>query len=520
MERGEVIAGRYELVKLLGRGGMGEVWAGRDRILRRDVAVKLLDATEAASPDLPKRFEREAVAAAQINHPGVVGLHDFGVHGDALFLIMEKIDGATLTEHIRDNAPMEPARALAIATEICAALAAAHQASVIHYDIKPHNVMLAPDGRVKVVDFGIAGFAQTVATVARSSELHPAGTPEYGAPEQFLTERGDECSDLYALGGVLFAMLTGRPPFTGPNSLALLRRKLEEEAPRLDTLRTDLPPAISALVAGLLERDPAQRPRSAHQLHEDLTRLQSAFDALNDASRYEAPTKTMTIETPTQPGHPPFEVSWARGKAQPSARTLALPVFFTVLSLCAVGISYYYATKSSGTAPKGPESHDDFTAMDWLIFISALTFVPLWIFAVKAFSYITVRRRATGWSLQVRPSHIATREGTGAQRVFAWNQVEAVTVQAIALPEWRMVKAPACVCLKFVDVTSRPINLKPAGWFLTTERTVKGYGGHAVCVLSPMTERQWTDLFEALARYGGERWKTPAPEVVPAFASE
>ncbi|MFD8483909.1 serine/threonine-protein kinase [Kitasatospora sp. NPDC059673] len=178
MERGKLIARRYELVKRLGRGGMGEVWAGRDRSLHRDVAVKLLALDDAPHPELALRFEREAVAAAQINHPNAVALYDRGVHEDALFLIMEKVEGATLAEHIRDESPMAPARALEIAHGICAALVAAHQAGVIHYDIKPHNVMITPEGHVKVVDFGIAGFIQTMFTVAGSSQLTPAGTPE------------------------------------------------------------------------------------------------------------------------------------------------------------------------------------------------------------------------------------------------------------------------------------------------------------------------------------------------------
>ncbi|MFE6739239.1 serine/threonine-protein kinase [Streptomyces tubercidicus] len=246
-----MIAGRYELVKRLGRGGMGEVWAGRDRTLHRDVAIKILVPGNPALQELSWRFEREAVAAAQISHPNVVAHYDRGVHEDVLFLVMEKVEGATLSEHIRDKSPMDPTSALTIAQGICAAFIAAHRAGVIHYDIKPHNVMLAADGQVKVVDFGIAGFIQTAFTLARSSQLTPAGTIEYGAPEQFLSERGDERSDLYALGSVLFAMLTGRAPFTGQfNAMAILRRKLDEDAPRIDSLRLDLSPALTILQYG------------------------------------------------------------------------------------------------------------------------------------------------------------------------------------------------------------------------------------------------------------------------------
>jgi serine/threonine protein kinase len=319
VERGELIAGRYDLVKRLGRGGMGEVWAARDRTLHRDVALKLLDLDGAVHPDLPQRFEREAVAAAQINHPNVVALYDRGIHEDLLFLVMEKVEGATLTEHIHAETPMSLASALELASGICSALVAAHRAHVIHYDIKPHNVMLTPDGQVKVVDFGIAGFIQTAFTLARSSELTPAGTPEYGAPEQFLTERGDERSDLYALGGVLFALLTGRPPFTGHHAMAIVRRKLDEDAPHLDSLRPELPPALSELVAELLDRDPTRRPASARQVHERLRHIWASVDAtapspVSDVAAGPAvPEQVVAPTGPTRrlPEDPsPVDVSW------------------------------------------------------------------------------------------------------------------------------------------------------------------------------------------------------------------
>jgi serine/threonine-protein kinase len=277
VERGETIAGRYRLVERLGRGGMGEVWAGWDRDLRRDVALKLLVLDDGIDPELPMRFEREGVAGAQVTHPNVVALYDRGVHEGLLFLVMEKVDGPPLSQLLRSPGGLTTWRALSIAGEICAALAAAHRAGVIHYDIKPHNVMLTADGSIKVVDFGIAGFVRSAFTVAPSALLGPAGTPEYAAPEQFRTERGDERSDLYALGGVLFAMLAGEPPFIGHNAWAIIARKATEDPPRLDVVRPDLPPAVTALVAQLLDRDPARRPRSAQEVHEQLLRLRAGL---------------------------------------------------------------------------------------------------------------------------------------------------------------------------------------------------------------------------------------------------
>ncbi|MEU5091280.1 serine/threonine-protein kinase [Streptomyces sp. NPDC021356] len=274
MERGALIAGRYELTRPLGRGGMGEVWSARDRDLHRDVAVKLLHHDDTASPELLQRFAREAVAAAQINHPNVVALHDRGVHEDVHFLVMEHVEGTSLAQHLHRHGPQPVGRALGIAEEICAALVAAHAVNVVHYDIKPSNVMLTANGRVKVVDFGIAGFTHThTFTVAPTSLLSPVGTAQYGAPEQFLDQRGDERSDLYALGSVLFALLTGEPPFGDGSPLAVVRRKLDEEPRRVTAVRPDVPAAVARLLTDLLQRDPDGRPRTATAVRQRLARL-------------------------------------------------------------------------------------------------------------------------------------------------------------------------------------------------------------------------------------------------------
>ena len=279
MQRGELFAGRYEIITRLGRGGMGEVWSARDRNLRRDVAVKLLFLDDAGAGDAVRRFEREAVAAAQISHPNVAVVYDRGVQDGVLFLVMERIDGTTLSQTLRDGTALPVPEALRIAARICDALLAAHKAGVIHYDIKPHNVMLAADGTVKVVDFGIAGFVHSQFTVARTSQLAPAGTPEFGAPEQFLDERGDERSDLYALGGVLFFMLTGRPPFQGRNGIAVMLRKRDEPAPRIDELTPNVPQALTELVVELLERDAARRPQTAAEVSARLAAIEKEIEA-------------------------------------------------------------------------------------------------------------------------------------------------------------------------------------------------------------------------------------------------
>ncbi|MFD8693179.1 serine/threonine-protein kinase [Streptomyces sp. NPDC059651] len=332
MKRGELIADRYELIGRLGRGGMGEVWAARDRVLHREVALKLLDLDGNAQADLPRRFEREAVAAAQIVHSNVAALYDRGIHDDVLFLVMEKVDGHTLTARLQAESPFPLMRAVAIASGVCAALEAAHRARVIHYDIKPHNVIVTGDGLVKVIDFGIAGFVQAAFTVAHSSQLTPAGTPEYGAPEQFLTERGDERSDLYALGGMLFAMLAGRPPFTGHNSIAVVRRKLDEEAPPLDAFRSGLPPEVTALVAELLERDPDRRPQSAQQVQQRLQALLASCAAAEAVTAtMPPPSRTRLMDDTQQAPRLPSPDSWDRASTDetPYTADALLPRQFT-----------------------------------------------------------------------------------------------------------------------------------------------------------------------------------------------
>ncbi|MGY0060994.1 protein kinase domain-containing protein [Streptomyces sp. LZ34] len=551
MERGELIAGRYELIKRLGRGGMGEVWAGRDRSLRRDVAVKLLVLQDAPDSELALRFEREAVAAAQVNHPNAVALHDRGVHEDALFLIMEKVEGATLAEHIRDKGPMPPARALEIAYGICAALVAAHQAGVIHYDIKPHNVMITPDGHVKVVDFGIAGFIQTMFTVAGSSQLTPAGTPEYGAPEQFLTERGDVRSDLYAFGGVLFALLTGRPPFTGHNALALVRRKLDEDAPPLASLRPDLPPALTALVAELLARDPQRRPESARHVLERLSRLRAApaygpADSSAEARKAllastagamkavlakarlaRAPltqgvlwalvSSTETaVQTRRLPSSAkPFDAAWT-GEERLSTyagRPGRFRAWFWAVGLSMAATGMIYFPIGTGRFQRGPEADDNPWALLFVLgglvaVIAALAVVWAVVITFWEVQHALLRKKRAGWALHVGPQGIVTHSGAGRHE-FPWDRVERVAIEEIqGSPSYRYTG----VHLDLAPGATRPTMMRPAGWIYPEPGTVKvrPSGRIPICVLGPMTERQRTDLMEALAAYGGQRWVSSA----------
>ncbi|WP_406498703.1 serine/threonine-protein kinase [Streptomyces sp. NBC_01604] len=228
---------RYQLEELLGRGAMGEVWRASDQVLGRPVAVKLLRAEEAADAE---RFRLEAHTAARLNHPNVVGMYDFGSHHDQLYLVMELIDGWSLAQERSLRGALAPAEAAAITAQAAAGLSAAHQQGVIHRDVKPANVMLTADRTVKIADFGIARFADNAAsTLTATGKI--LGTADYLAPERALGRPAQPASDLYSLGCVLYELLTGRPPFNGATSLAVVQQRRRPNGSPRSMRRRDRP---------------------------------------------------------------------------------------------------------------------------------------------------------------------------------------------------------------------------------------------------------------------------------------
>ncbi|MFI8534976.1 protein kinase [Streptomyces aquilus] len=251
----ELLAGRYQLRELLGRGAMGEVWRASDQVLGRLVAVKLLRAEEAADAE---RFRLEAQTAARLNHPNVVGMYDFGSHHDQLYLVMELVDGWSLAQERALRGVLPPEEAAAVAAQAAAGLSAAHQQGVIHRDIKPANLMLATDRTVKVADFGIARFATADSTLTATGKI--LGTADYLAPERALGRSAQPASDVYSLGCVLYELLTGRPPFSGGTSLSVVQQHVSATPPPPSRLRPEIPQQLSELVLHLLAKDPANRP--------------------------------------------------------------------------------------------------------------------------------------------------------------------------------------------------------------------------------------------------------------------
>lgn len=321
---GRLLNGRYRLDSLIGRGGMAEVWRGEDQRLGRRVAVKLLDHAGTVDSVVFARFTREARTVARLSHPNIVAAHDFGFDGDTSYLVMELIEGDSLATRLAAG-PLTVGDAVAIAGQICDALAAAHAAGIVHRDIKPANVLLTPAGTVKVCDFGIArlqhgGHAGLTATNT------VIGTSDYMAPEQASGGPVDARTDLYALGCVLYAMLTGTPPFTGDNPLSVLSQHLHRTPAPVATQRPGVPAALAALVDSLLAKRPEDRPASAAEVRSRLaamTALPSTDEATGaaDTGGAEAGTAAspapVTRALPTEPltptaPRPDLSTRWRR----------------------------------------------------------------------------------------------------------------------------------------------------------------------------------------------------------------
>jgi serine/threonine-protein kinase len=264
---------RYEIQQRLGRGGMADVYLARDRLLERRVAVKVLFPEFATDPSFVARFRREAQAAANLTHPNIVAVYDWGQQGGTYFIVMEYVNGRTLADVLRTEGKLAPVRAAEISTEVAAALGFAHRNGVVHRDVKPGNILVTANGDVKVADFGIARVANAGTDSGLTQAGSVMGTAAYFSPEQAQGATPDPRSDLYSLGIVMYEMVGGRPPFTGDNPVSIAYKQVHEAPVRLRDLRPDVPVAYEAIVAKLLAKNPAARYATADDLRLDLTRF-------------------------------------------------------------------------------------------------------------------------------------------------------------------------------------------------------------------------------------------------------
>jgi eukaryotic-like serine/threonine-protein kinase len=312
--------GRYRVVSLLGRGGMGEVYRAHDERLGRDVAVKVLRSGTRAGPGLQKRFESEAKAVGSLNHPNVVAVFDAGEENGCPYLVTELLEGETLAERLRKGA-LAPAAAVEAALGIARALEAAHAVGVVHRDLKPANVFLTGDGRIKVLDFGLAKWTQPEA-IARESTMPGAllGTPGYMSPEQARGEAADARSDLFSLGALLYEMLCGSAPFRRSSPVEDLHAILHEDPPSLEASRRAIPRNVETVVRRCLAKKPDDRFQSAREVVAALT-----------------PTAVARIER-TAP-------------AQPMRARVALVLVGIGLLAAVAGLLYHFLLRSSRPAP-------------------------------------------------------------------------------------------------------------------------------------------------------------------------
>lgn len=267
--------GRYEVVERVGRGGMGAVYRGRDTVLDREVAIKVMSSDFAADETSRPRFYREARAAAKLQHRNIVTIFEFGEEDDTPFIVMEFLRGQDLSRRIRCEPPLDLTEKLDIIAELCTGLHFAHEQGVIHRDVKPANIWLVPDGSVKLLDFGIAKFSS--ATMTRQGSVF--GSISYMSPEQVNGSDVDGRADIFSAGVVLYELLSGKKPFAGDSPTAVLARIMDEEPASAADLPSDLPRPLVAAVMKALQKDRERRYRHAADFGADLRLVRSALTA-------------------------------------------------------------------------------------------------------------------------------------------------------------------------------------------------------------------------------------------------
>jgi serine/threonine-protein kinase len=354
---GKVFSNRYEIQRELAQGGMAEVYLARDQLLNRPVALKALFPEYAREPSFVERFRREAQAAANLNHPNIVAIYDWGQEDGTYFIVMEYVEGRSLRDLIRSEAPLEASQAAEIGAEIASALGFAHRNGVVHRDVKPGNVLLTRTGTVKVTDFGIARAGASDGLTQTGSVM---GTATYFSPEQAQGLPVDGRSDVYALGVVMYEMLTGVAPFTADSPVSVAYKHVREEPVPPSERNPDIPPDLELIVATALAKDPQSRYPTADDMRADILRFRRGRPVVG------VPVTARVVDNPTPGATQAVRTTAAATAVQPlvdergrmtgtapvarKKRNTALVWVLTLLGLAAVVGAILFAATRLGDA--------------------------------------------------------------------------------------------------------------------------------------------------------------------------
>ncbi len=367
-----ILNNRYRLEERLGSGGMAMVYRARDMTLERTVAVKILRKNLSANSEFRSRFHQEAKAAANLSHPNIVTVHDFGFYASQLFIVMEYVPGSDLKTLMQQKKPFAIAEAIDLIAQACAGLGYAHRAGLVHCDVKPQNMLVTPDRRLKVVDFGIARLLASISPDERSEVVW--GSPQYFSPEQAAGSAPSPASDVYSLGVILYEMLAGRLPFVATTSQELARLHRDALPPSPRRYNPLIPIPLEQIMLKVLAKEPASRYRTADQLGRVLTNFIRQPQPAQ--APYAAPGSQTTLPPAAAPAPPSFTPL-----PYPSPASQPLEPAVTVLHSSASTTVHHAAPDTLVISTQEYRTGIDYTT--WLLallaFIAVFGLIPFWL---------------------------------------------------------------------------------------------------------------------------------------------